>query len=175
MIRRHGLFTDSPQEGEKYVLSSMLEGTFIWQSVLEDFQLRLYQLEDFDVTSMGQLFGQVMEDYGFDTSYRSAANGVVDDWLLYDTLFESPFYTISYVSSATAAMQIWAASQDDWQAGVDIYQKMIHANQNQPYTQLLAEAGLTAPHARGTMAEIGALYRAEIKKDRASASKYAAA
>lgn len=168
MQEQYNLFTSEPAQARKEVLQDTLEGAIIWQSVLEDFQLRAYELETFDGTMLGRLFAQVMEDYGYDTYYYYDESGAISDWLMYATIFDSPFYTISYVTSATSALQIWAQSQTDWDAAVQTYQTMIHADQNQPYTQLLAQAGLKAPSQPGVIEEIAALFQAEFAGDAAA-------
>ncbi len=145
----------SEADAENARLESIVDfliSAIIYQAALEEFQIRSYALDSMDSVSLGRLFSEVLAGYGLGayTDEQGAAN----NWLEITHLFDTPFYTISYVTSALAALQIWAQSRTDYEGAVETYLTMIRADQNQPFTQLLEEAGLKSIHEPATMREI---------------------
>lgn len=137
-------------------LSSMLVNGLIFQSALEEFQFRIYELETFDMEILGTLYAQVMYEFGIGADPER--DGPNHRWMEIGHIFTSPFYTISYVTSAAAALQIWAVSQEDWNEGVQVYLDLVHAPQNQPFNDLLVSAGLKPVHDAETMRDIAGYY-----------------
>ena len=158
MLPQHDLFTPSPAESRYQTLLSMGEGALIWQSVLEEFQLRVYALETFDGVILGRTFSEVMQDYGFQPDSHMDSSGADNSWICYATLFDTPFYTVSYVTSAATALQLWGQSRSDWEGAVERYQSMIHSDQNRPYSEILHSAGLQAAHEEGVIGSLASLY-----------------
>jgi oligoendopeptidase F len=153
MYPLYDTLVDYAEEAELDNLQSMLINVLIYQCALEDFQLRLYELDTFDADVLGSLFGEVLKDYGL------GAGGSDGSWMEVWHVFGAPFYTISYVTSLIAALQIWAISQDNWETGVETYLDLIHADQQQPFTALLESVGLAPVHRRGTLQQIAAHYK----------------
>lgn len=159
MHPQYGHFTADEEAAWQASMSNLQRistGALVYQCVLEEFQLRAYELDTFDSVILGRLFSEVLSEYGYGGYSLQDSNGADNTWFTTTHLFDTPFYTISYVTSATAALQIWAESQQDWQGAVDTYLELIHEDQNQDYNQLLAGAGLKPPHDAGVMREIAA-------------------
>ena len=135
-------------------LQGMAANTLIYQCVLEEFQIRAYELDSFDSAILGRLYAEVLAEYGYGAAVMPDAFGADNSWFSVTHVFDSPFYTISYVTSATAALQIWALGQDNWNSAVDTYLEMIRADQNQPFSSLLKEVGLKPPHDESVMKTI---------------------
>ncbi len=136
--------TDMPEAAVQESLRSFLD-TFIYQSLLEEFQLRAYELDTISAETLGTLYTQLMYEYGYGDYVITDENGIANNWFTVTHIFDAPFYTISYVTSASVAMQIWHAAQTDQDAAVAAYMKLIKADQGQPFESLLAEAGLKSP------------------------------
>ena len=155
----HKQYGDFTMYGEEATMASLQDfmNVLTYQSLLEEFQQTIYSMDNLDYIAIGQVYGQLLEDYGFG-SYFADDNGSDGSWFQVTHLFDAPFYTISYVTSAVSALQIWAESQQDWDAAVDTYMKLIRADQNQPFTDLLASAGLKAPHETAVLEEIAGYF-----------------
>lgn len=147
----YGDFTQNPVNAQKENLQDFMN-PLTYQVMLEEFQHRIYALDTFDVNIISQLYAELLEAYGYNPSPDQYGNDY--SWLMIPHLFDAPFYTISYFTSACVALQIWETSQDDWQAGADAYLNMIRADQNQPFVQLVQSAGMKNPLAQDTLEEI---------------------
>ncbi len=158
MLPQHGRFTEKPELTQAEVLAGMMMNSILYQSALEGFQLLAYELEEVNAVTLGQLYAQMMEGYGFGAAYENDENGTPVSWIFVPHFFDDPFYTASYVTSAAAALQLWVQSQNDWDAALETYQALIHANQNQPFTALLESAGLRSPMDAGVIDEIARLF-----------------
>lgn len=117
--------------------------TLQYQSLLEEFTQRAYEMEDLTANNLGQLFAELKEEYGI-TAIKNE-QGLDLTWYEITHLFDSPFYTISYWTSACTSLQIWSQSQDNWDTAKQTYLDMLNANQNQAYTELVKSVGLLPP------------------------------
>lgn len=151
MQKQFDKFTKVPQDEEMAHMVGFA-GVLTYQAVLEEFQQRLYNLDSFDAETVARLYADVQLEYGMEPLVDE--KGCDYTWYQVTHLFDAPFYTISYCTSAAAALQIWEKSQDDWKAGVDVYLKLIHADQNQPFTKLVEGVGLANPLDRATLEAI---------------------
>ncbi len=124
----------------------------LYQSVLEEFQIRAYALDSVDAVSLGRLYSEVLDDYylGSQTDEHGAAN----DWVQITHLFDTPYYTISYVTSALGALQIWAQSRTDYEGAAEKYMNLLYADHNHSFTQIMENAGLNSIHEPSTMRDI---------------------
>lgn len=138
-----GLFTNQVEEAKRTQLSGVLDA-MSYQAMLEEFQMRAYEMDNPDARSLAQLHTDLQLEYGFELDLGDE-EGLDYTWFRIGHLFESPFYTISYWTSAAVALQIWSLSLDDWQAGADLYMELIEAPQDQNFLDLIQSVGLTAP------------------------------
>lgn len=149
--------TNKPEEARLVSLRNFLQA-ITYQAMLEEFQLRLYELDSFTSEEVGMLYADILREYNYD-DYVMAYEGEPDNsWYSITHLFDAPFYTISYTTSAMAALQIWAESQQDWRTGADTYLRLIHEDQNQPFYQLLEQAGLKRVDDEAVMQEIAGYF-----------------
>ncbi|MFV0413171.1 MAG: hypothetical protein ACK5L3_07860 [Oscillospiraceae bacterium] len=146
-------FTNNPDSARAQNLQDFTN-PLTFQVMLEDFQQQVYALDTFDADVIARLYATLLEEYGLQDYGLADENGCDYSWFRITHLFDAPFYTISYTTSALVALQIWAASQDDWQTGVDMYLNLIHADQNQPFIQLVEGAGFADPTSADTMQTI---------------------
>lgn len=152
----YGEITDDPEAAMLDNLQSTLFSGIIYQSMLEEFQLQLYQMDTFDSVVIGRLYADLAFDYYMQSELDEY--GADNSWIGVPHIFLSPFYTISYVTSAIAALQIWTIAQDDWRAGADTYLALLREDQNQPFTELLKNAGLKPVQSEDAVIEIAQQY-----------------
>ncbi len=151
-------FTDAGDMAIRNNLADFGTGALVYQSLLEEFQLRVYELKTFDAVIIGRLYAELLEEYGLGWAVFADQYGADNSWFEVTHIFDAPFYTISYVTSAMAALQIWAESQQDWDMGVEIYMDMIRADQNQSFGTLLESVGLQQVHDVEVMQEVAGYY-----------------
>ncbi len=135
---------DRPEDGVRKCLASFME-TFLYQSLLEEFQLRAYELDEITPESLGGLYADLFEEYGYGDYILADENGNANNWFEVTHIFDAPFYTISYVTSANVAMQIWRVAQTSQDTAVTAYMNMIHEDQAQPFEDLVQSVGLKSP------------------------------
>ncbi len=152
----HETFVDFTDQAEAARLSNLMDffDVMLYQAMLEEFTQELYAMEDFDAEEIAVLYADLLGEYGYGDYAMADEAGADYTWYRVTHLFDAPFYTISYCTSASVALQIWAQAQEDWQAGVDTYMALIHADQNQPFLQLVEGAGLRGPQDAEVLEEI---------------------
>ena len=150
-------FTSFDGEWEGMV-ASHLSDTFqsiTYQALLEELQLTLYEEETLDAQTISRIYTQLLVDYGYgDYAYSDAEK----DWVQITHLFEAPFYTISYATSACVALQIWEASSENWKDGAELYMSMIESDQNQPFLTVVNDVELRSPFEPAVLQDIAASY-----------------
>lgn len=161
----YGEFTINPANAKMENLQGFMN-SLTYQVMLEEFQYRLYEQETLDTDTISQLFAQLLKEYGYDYTTTDENDY---SWLRVSHLFDSPFYTISYFTSACVALQIWKLSQTDWREAADIYLDMIHADQNQPFIQLVQSVGLNSPFDEETLWAIADAMTAAFSEEAAAA------
>lgn len=145
-------FTDNADAARLGHLQSMLLNSLVYQSLLEEFQLKIYELDTFDMTIAGRLWADLMGEYGLNAS--PDASGADHSWMTVPHLFTSPFYTMGYVTSAAGALQIWAQGQESWDTATATYLAFMHADHNMPLNELLESVGLKSVLDKATLEEI---------------------
>ncbi|MDL2252480.1 M3 family metallopeptidase [Ruminococcaceae bacterium OttesenSCG-928-I18] len=146
------------QDTEAMVLSHLSDfsQSITYQCLLEEMQLQLYEMENLDTETISRLYTDLLVAYGFGSFTYSAAD---KDWVQITHLFDAPFYTISYATSACIALQIWEKSTQNWREGAALYMQMIETDQNQPFLEIVKSVGLRSPFSPSALLEIAGLYR----------------
>lgn len=128
---------DAKQDGLNSFFSALL-----MQSFLEEFQQEIFAAENPTHETIVELFGSLSEEYGLGEYFGEE---MAYRWYTISHIFDSPFYTISYVTSGVVSLQIWDISEQDYQAAVDTYMNMMYSDQNLPFTEIVLNAGLRNP------------------------------
>lgn len=123
---------------------------FVEQSAYTAFEHQVYALPDSQLTTdgIGELFRQVCTDYGFDSlgfDYR--------DYIYINHFFTNPLYTISYVISNDAALQLYQLEQREAGAGFRLYLEVLDRS-DLCFLAFVEEAGLENPFSPGRTATI---------------------
>ncbi len=155
----YDMFYDDHGGIRLYQLYSFAMNTIVYQSLIEEFQMRVYELDSFDATVLGRTFNELMVEYGLGGSSFTDASGANHDWLSIPHIFSSPFYTISYVTSGGAALQLYQLSLEDKNAAIDAYSQLLEADQNQTYTDFLATVDLLPVTDKRVFQNAAGMYR----------------
>ena len=81
-----------------------------------------------------EFWGDAAEDYGWGENW----------WEIHHT-FDSPFYYISYATSATAALGILASSEEDYDAALENYNEFVRMGNAQGFENTLDVCGMLNP------------------------------
>ncbi|MGI6152640.1 MAG: M3 family metallopeptidase [Christensenellaceae bacterium] len=116
-------------------------------------EMQLYQMDadQLTVEQVNEIAEQELDRFGisyFDPELERL------DWVATPHIFESPFYTASYVTSASAALELWEISIADEQQAVDIYMELMDNKFDYPFLENLEHSGLADPFAEKRMREI---------------------
>lgn len=132
------------------LVNSVLQGC-----VEDEFQQRVYENPDMTLDEINQLHGDLYEQYfGYPVYY---------EWIEIHHHFETPFYYISYATSAISALEIWRDAVIDRSKALDTYQKLSHFTLNVDYLDALSQAGMSNPFSSDIVDEIADTLAKEIK------------
>ncbi|MFV0352867.1 MAG: hypothetical protein ACK5JF_11270 [Oscillospiraceae bacterium] len=157
-------FSDFTNDAEYYQAAHLADfiNPLTYQPLLEEFQMRVFEMDEFDVDSISELYADLQIEYGYGDYALIDENGRDYTWFRVTHIFDSPFYTISYWTSAVAALEIWAIGEEKWEDGVDKYLELIHADQNKPFRELLASVDLPDPTKKETLENIADLFDKQL-------------
>lgn len=103
----------------------------------DEFQQAVFANPDMTVEQMNALHARLFTEYfGYPTYY---------EWVEIHHHFETPFYYISYATSAVSAFEIWELAQSDRSTALNAYRSITQNTLNCGYLEPLARAGLSNP------------------------------
>lgn len=103
----------------------------------DEFQQAVFEDPDMTVEQMNMLHAQLYSEYfGYPLYY---------EWVEIHHHFETPFYYISYATSAVSAFEIWEIAQSDRSVALDAYRSITQNTLNCGYLDPLSRAGLSNP------------------------------
>ena len=86
---------------------------------------------------MNLLHAQIYQDYmGYPLVY---------EWVDIHHHFETPFYYVSYATSAVSALELWADALENRDKAMQIYDKLTQYTINVEYLETLKKVGLSDP------------------------------
>ncbi|HEY4252467.1 MAG TPA: peptidase M3, partial [Roseomonas sp.] len=80
--------------------------------------------------------------------------GIGGRWQAKQHIYNSPFYYIDYTLALCCALQFWVKSRHDPRSALDAYVALCARGGSQPFSGLVASAGLISPFAEGALAEV---------------------
>lgn len=108
----------------------------------DEFQREIYANPDMTLEEINDLYAELAEEYGMVSTYGTAGYS----WTMINHTFSSPMYYISYALSMVSAMELWAESQDDWDAAFEKYQDFIdERGHGYTYREALEAFGFADP------------------------------
>lgn len=123
------------------ILHSLISGC-----LFDEFQQKVYQLENPTLEGINELYEKLAREYGEITS--EDINTAAYDWTYVVHNFEYPFYYISYAVSAAPSIELWQLAQTDFDQACDIYLDLVDSGEAGSYTKTLEQCGLTSPFSR---------------------------
>ena len=134
---------------EKYV-SSAIDYTIVQRldtiiegCLYDEFQQKVYSMENPTVEKINQLYCSLCKEYGLIDSNDPITEAY--DWVEVTHNFTQPMYYISYAISAVPAFELWEISLKDFDKAADIYVNMVTQGSSLSYTELLEENNLLSP------------------------------
>lgn len=130
------LYGDDAPELEYWQLMNFVDA--ILQACAEDeFQQRMFEDPEMSLEDMNLLHAQLYQEYmGYPLVY---------EWVDIHHHFETPFYYISYGTSAVSALELWADARENRAHALDIYDQLTQRTINVAYRETLREVGLSDP------------------------------
>lgn len=139
----------------------MLDELFLYvnQTSFYDFEHRAYQLSDEELTvdNINKLFGEIAEEYGYNTDSTTALS-----WIEINHLFDYPFYVISYCISDSVALSIYDMEQNSAGTGLDMYVKLLNNAADYRFEELLENEGMSSPVSRDAVKNIAQLLETRL-------------
>lgn len=127
------------------MLSNLLD-TILMGCCEDEFQQRVFENPDMTINEMNLIHGQLYQQYmGYPIYY---------EWVDIHHHFETPFYYISYATSAASAFEIWELSQTDRAAALNAYRSITQNTVNSGYREPLKRAGLSDPFTSDMVADL---------------------
>ena len=131
----------------------------IMATIIDEYEQNVYELDDETVASMtGEDFDAIMTQvcaaYGGAPWVESVVSDPYSYWRL--VCISNPVYYISYAVSASAALNILALAEVDYDAALESYTKLVeNITPEDGFLGALAKAGLTTPFEEETFMNIG--------------------
>lgn len=128
------------QSGDTYrldVLMQLLNG-IIEGCLYDEFQQKIYQLEEPTVHDLNVLFHDLSLQYGYSYAHE---DDEAYNWITTPHTFIQPFYYISYTTSALSAAELLVRSYDDFEQAADDYLNMVANHRSYTYRAFFREAG----------------------------------
>ena len=103
----------------------------------DEFQQAVFEDPDMPLDEMNLLHAQIYQDYmGYPLVY---------EWVDIHHHFETPFYYVSYATSAVSALELWADALENRDKAMQIYDKLTQYTINVEYLETLKKVGLSDP------------------------------
>lgn len=149
-----------PQEVMQAVRMDMVEA-ITYQAALEEFQIKAYRLDDnATADDLAELYADILSEYGF----YSIFGDYDPTWFEVTHLFDAPFYTMSYVTSATAAVELGRMEAEKEGAGFKAWMNLLKTDRNQSFEDFLKAAGIASPFDKGRIQECGEFLKKNLVK-----------
>jgi hypothetical protein len=114
-------------------LQSIIEGC-----LYDEFQVKLYQMDNPTVHDINVLFHDISLEYGY--SYMHDDEEAYN-WVTTPHTFIQPFYYISYATSALSSVELLVRSYEDFDKAADKYLSMVADHDEYTYKAFFKEAG----------------------------------
>lgn len=130
------LYGENAQIMKYQTLFGMI-GSVVQGCMEDEFQQKVFENPDMSLDEMNQLHGDISLEYlGYSTYY---------EWVDIRHHFNTPFYYISYATSAIAALELWTISEKDRSNAIDLYTELAKYTANAQLLETLDTVGLSDP------------------------------
>ena len=133
------IFGKSAREARIYCLDGLV-GNVVSGCIYDEFQQYVYAHPELTAEELADVYLSIREDYG----QKSWNDSDRYQWIYVSHNFENPFYYISYAVSALASLQLWTLSQQDFDAAMELYNRLVEQSAYEVgYCELLRDMGMT--------------------------------
>ncbi len=133
------IFGNASPEARIYCLDGLI-GNVVSGCIYDEFQQYVYAHPELTAEELGDVYLSIREEYG----QKSGNSSDRYQWIYVSHNFENPFYYISYAVSALASLQLWTLSQQDFDAAMELYNRLVEQGAYEVrYCQLLRDLGMT--------------------------------
>ncbi len=139
------IYGSSSEGMQMYVIMDLVDSILLG-CCEDEFQQKVYENPDMTLDEMNELHNELYYEYmGYSCYY---------EWTDIHHHFETPFYYISYATSAASAFEIWELAEEDRQAGLAAYRSITQNTLNTGYLEPLEKAGLSNPFTSDMIKEL---------------------
>lgn len=129
-------------KGISTLLNNLLQGC-----AEDEFQRTVYEHPEMTLDEVNELHGTIWKRYlGKDVLY---------EWVDIHHNFETPFYYISYATSAASTLELWMINEQDRSSALGAYRNLTQQTINVPYLAALSSAGFSNPFTTDLIRTIG--------------------
>ena len=131
-------------------LQKMVSGYMLSNCISDEFQQQVFAEDDLTLDKVNRIYHDVCAEYGIQLADDTYGYG----WQHTSHHFVTPFYTISYVTSALASAELFTTSLSDYDKACDEYLRLMEIGTAQPFRATLKEAGMADVFREETVADI---------------------
>ena len=128
----------------------MVSGYILSSCLSDEFQQRVFAEDDLTLDKVNRIYHDVCAEYGSYLADDTYGYG----WQYTSHHFETPFYMISYTTSALASAELFTTSLSDYDKACDEYLRLMEIGTAQPFRATLEEAGMADVFREETVAGI---------------------
>lgn len=123
----------------------------------DHFQQWVFNHPDADLEEMNEAHAALDAEFGMYEMYY--------EWVEIPHHFETPFYYISYATSAISALELWEIAQGDRERALSVYDQITQFTNNAQYREPLKQCGLSDPFDSDCVEEIAGVLAAYAEVD----------
>ena len=131
-------------------LRRMVSGYILSSCLSDEFQQRVFAEDDLTLDKVNRIYHDVCAEYGSYLADDTYGYG----WQYTSHHFETPFYMISYTTSALTSAELFTTSLSDYDKACDEYLRLMEIGTAQPFRATLEEAGMADVFREETVAGI---------------------
>lgn len=131
--------------------------SFVQQAYYTAVEQEVYSLGEDEITrgAVEEIAVRQAARFGFEDSFYEDLYAY--GWVAIPHIYEAPYYTFAYATSADIAVQLWELSLTDEQAALDAYQKILLREESMDFTADVKAAGLASPFDEGELQRMAEL------------------
>ncbi len=120
------------------ILLSLVDGC-----LYDELERYAYTTENLTVEDMNRKYMSLLKEYGYREESDPAEYAY--GWVTNSHMFAYPMYYLSYATSASAALQLWDISRQDYQGAVETYLELVALGEGGTFLDTLEDVGLSDP------------------------------
>lgn len=131
--------------------------SFVQQAYYTAVEQEVYSLGENEITrgAVEEIAARQAARFGFEDIFYKDLYAY--DWVAIPHIYEAPYYTFAYATSADIAVQLWELSLTDEQAALDAYQEILLREESMDFTADVKAAGLASPFDEGELQRMAEL------------------